>query len=75
MHIPTLNVGDIVIYCRSEIKRWDRTGSIIELLDNRQYRVRENRSGRVTIKIGRFFRYFFKIFQSIFKIDPGTPGV
>ena len=53
--LPTLSVGDIVTL-QNKNKRWDRTGRIIEVLDNRQYRIRVDGSGRVTIRNRRFIR-------------------
>ena len=36
--------------------RWDKSGRIVEVLEHRQYRVRVNGSGRVTIRNRRFLR-------------------
>ena len=37
-------------------KRWTRTGSIVEVLPHRQYRVRMDGSGRVTLRNRRFLK-------------------
>ena len=37
-------------------KRWDRTGRVVEVLPNRQYRIRIDGSGRVTLRNRRFLR-------------------
>ena len=37
-------------------KRWTRTGSIVEVLPHRQYRVKMDGSGRVTLRNRRFLR-------------------
>ena len=37
-------------------KRWTRTGSIVEVLPDRQYRVRMDGSGRVTLRNRRFLK-------------------
>ena len=53
--LPKLNVGDEVTL-QNKNKRWDRTGKIIEALDNRQYRIKVDGSGRVTVRNRRFIR-------------------
>ena len=53
--LPILNVGDEVTV-QNKNKRWDRTGKIVEALDNRQYRIKIDGSGRVTIRNRRFIR-------------------
>ena len=42
--------------CIQNGKRWDRTGRIVEVMPNRQYRVRVDGSGRVTLRNRRFLR-------------------
>ncbi|MEO2242304.1 MAG: DDE-type integrase/transposase/recombinase, partial [Candidatus Poseidoniia archaeon] len=37
-------------------KRWDRTGRVVEVLPNRQYRIRVDGSGRITLRNRRFLR-------------------
>ena len=39
-------------------KRWDRTGRVVEVIPNRQYRIRMDGSGRVTLRNRRFLRPF-----------------
>ena len=36
--------------------KWDRTGLIVEALSNRQYRVKLNGSGRITLRNHRFLK-------------------
>ena len=38
------------------IKKWDKTGVVEEVLGNRQYRIRMEDSGRMTIRNRRFLR-------------------
>uniref|UniRef100_A0A7M5WYD2 Uncharacterized protein n=1 Tax=Clytia hemisphaerica TaxID=252671 RepID=A0A7M5WYD2_9CNID len=57
--LPSLSVGTaVVIQNRSKKhqRRWIRSGMIVETLPNRQYRVRTNGSGRVTLQNRRFLR-------------------
>ena len=37
-------------------RRWDKTGRVIEALDNRQYRIRLDGSGRISLRNRRFMR-------------------
>ncbi len=57
--LPSLSVGtNVVIQNRSKKhqRRWIRSGVIVETPPNRQYRVRTNGSGRVTLQNRRFLR-------------------
>ena len=51
----SLELGDIVAV-QNKQKRWTKTGIIVEKLDNRQYRVRMDGSGRITLRNRRFLR-------------------
>ena len=39
-------------------KRWDRTGTVVELMGHDQYRVKVDGSGRLTLRNRRFLRSF-----------------
>ena len=51
-----LQLGDRVALQNSRSKRWDRTGRIVEALADRQYRVRVDGSGRITLRNRRFLK-------------------
>ncbi len=53
--LHSLDLGDIVAV-QNRQKRWNKTGRIVEKLDNRQYRVRMDGSGRITLRNRRFLR-------------------
>lgn len=53
--LAELEVGDLVAV-QDRQKRWIRTGRIVEKLDNRQYRVKMDGSGRITLRNRRFVR-------------------
>lgn len=59
--LPPLEITSIVAV-QDRQKRWVRTGRIVERLDHRQYRVRMDGSGRITLRNRRFLR---KIHPSI----------
>ena len=44
------------VLVQSKNKRWDRKGTIVEVLPHRQYRIRMSPSGRVTLRNRRFIR-------------------
>ena len=53
-NLSPLNVGSFV---RIQSKgKWDRTGSVVEVLPNRQYRVKVDGSWRVTLRNRRFLK-------------------
>jgi hypothetical protein len=58
--LQTLNIGDDVLIQDPERtqgqKRWIRTGRIVEVLPFRQYRVKMNGSGRITLRNRRFLK-------------------
>eukprot|EP00111_Clytia_hemisphaerica_P005891 TCONS_00017086-protein len=57
--LPSLSVGATVViqnHSKKHQRRWIRSGMIVETLPNRQYRVRTNGSGRVTLQNRRFLR-------------------
>ena len=45
--------------------KWEKTGQIVEVLPNRQYRVGMFGSGRITLQNRRFLRHFFNISSGI----------
>ena len=59
--LPALKVGDFV-YVQNQVGnnpgRWETTGKIVELLQNDQYRVRIDGSGRVNLRNRKFLRQF-----------------
>ena len=42
-------------------RKWDRTGRVVEVLPNRQYRVRMDGSGLITLRNRRFLREYSKL--------------
>ena len=56
--LRSLDVGDVLIQNQTGScpRRWDLTGTIVEKLDNRQYRIKIHGSGRVTLRNRRFIR-------------------
>ena len=58
-NLPPLQVGQHVVLQNQygpRMRRWDRTGRIVECLGPRQYRIRLDGSGRITIRNRRFLR-------------------
>ena len=59
--LPSLRVGDSV-RIQNQIglhpRKWDKTGSVIEVRQHNQYVVRVDGSGRVTLRNRKFFRKF-----------------
>jgi hypothetical protein len=45
--------------------KWDRSGTVVELLGNDQYRIKVDGSGRLTLRNRRFLRSFTAVSQSI----------
>ena len=78
-NLPQLKITDIVAV-QDRQKRWIRTGRIVERLDHRQYRVRMDGSGRITLRNRRFLR---KIHPSVVQshiipsamVSPQAPAV
>ena len=57
--LPPLPIGTTVLIQnrgKRQPRQWHRTGRIIEVLPNRQYRIRTYGSGRVTLQNRRFIR-------------------
>ena len=57
--LPALKVGDHVRVQRqsgNHPKFWDITGTVVEVMGNRQYRIKIDGSGRVTLRNRRFIR-------------------
>ena len=61
-----LHVGDAVAL-QTRQKRWMRVGRVVEVLKDRQYRIRMEGSGRVTLRNRRFIK---KIHPSLIKPTP-----
>ena len=55
-HLSPLQIGDIVIIQNPLNNRWKTTGKIVTVLPDRQYRIRVDGSGRVTLRNRRFLR-------------------
>ena len=53
-------------------KKWDRTGRIVEVLPNRQYRIRMFHSGRVTLCNCRFIREYTAITPEVHQPIPSA---
>ena len=60
--LSPLNVGDMIVLQNNINKRWDRAGFIIEVLPNRQYKIRMQGSGRVTLRNRRFLKKVHSLF-------------
>ena len=56
--LPHLSEGDRVAIQNQTNKLWSTTGKIVECLPNRQYKIRVDGSGRVTLRNRRFLRTF-----------------
>ena len=54
--LPSLELCDFVAIQNHRSKRWDRTGTVVEVLANRQYRIRVDGSGRVALRNRRFLK-------------------
>lgn len=54
--LPPLKLCDFVAIQNQRSKRWDRAGRVVEVLANRQYRIRVDGSGRVTLRNRRFLK-------------------
>ena len=57
--LEPLNVGDVVLVQNqhgSKPTRWDRTGLVVETLGNRQYNIKMDGSGRITLRNRRFLK-------------------
>ena len=54
--LPTLEVGNFVAIQNQRTKRWDITGLVVEVLPDRQYRIRVDGSGRITLRNRRFMK-------------------
>ena len=69
--LPPLLVGTKVAVQEEQLgkKYWNKTGTIIEALDHRQYRIRMDASGRITLRNRRFLRNFTPISSPM----PPTP--
>ena len=60
--LPPLRVGDFVVRIQNQIehhpKKWDKTGTVIEVRQFNQYVVRVDGSGRVTLRNRKFLRKY-----------------
>ena len=63
--LPDLQVSDFVAIQNQHTKQWERSGRVVEVMPNRQYRIRVDGSGRVTLRNRRFLR----------KVAPSQPQV
>ena len=70
--LPLQPQDSVLIQCQG---KWNRSGKIVEALPNRQYRIRMDGSGRVTLRNRRFLKKLeMKASQSI-GILPGLQGI
>ena len=56
-------------------KRWDRTGTVVELMGHDQYRVKVDGSGRLTLRNRRFLRSFVPASPEFETVLPNGPVV
>ena len=54
--LPQLKLGESIRIQNPLNRRWDTTGRVVETLPNRQYRIRVDGSGRITLRNRRFLR-------------------
>lgn len=54
--LPGLSVSDYVAIQNQNTKRWERSGRVVEVMPNRQYRIKVDGSGRVTLRNRIFLR-------------------
>ena len=75
-HLPPLHIGDHV-YIQNLVgnhpRRWERTGTVVEVRPFHQYAVRVDGSGRVTLRNRQHLRRFSP-YQSSRKASPVTLG-
>ena len=69
--LPHLSEGDRVAIQNQTNKLWSTTGKIVECLPNRQYKIRVDGSGRVTLRNRRFLRKL-KCESTIPRLIPGA---
>ena len=58
--LPQLQLGDYVVVQDMQSKRWTRFGIVVEILPHRQYHIRMDGSGRVTLRNRRFLKKVIK---------------
>jgi histone H3/H4 len=70
-----LSVGtNVVVQSRDQRKKkWVKSGKIVEVLDNRQYRIRMDGSGRVTLQNRRFIKECHPITPPMPAMSPSLP--
>ena len=75
--LPPLSVGDRC-YIQNQTghhpKRWDRSGTVVEILGNDSYHIKVDGSGRLTRHNQRFLRKFTEPSLNISMADP-TPSI
>eukprot|EP00112_Aurelia_sp_Birch-Aquarium-sp1_P001604 Seg1173.18 transcript_id=Seg1173.18/GoldUCD/mRNA.D3Y31 product="putative protein K02A2.6" protein_id=Seg1173.18/GoldUCD/D3Y31 len=65
--LQPLLVGDSVLIQNqmgNHPKRWEKTGRVVEALDNRQYRIKVDGSNRITLRNRRFLRKIMPVADS-----------
>ena len=74
--LPPLCVGMRVVIQSDEInkKKWLKSGKIVEVLENRQYRIRMDSSGRITLRNRRFIKQCHLITPPMQSPSPYMPG-
>ena len=72
--LPPLSIGDAVVIQSRQLnkKRWIKAGHVIEVLPNRQYRIKLEGSGRITLQNRRFLRRSVHLQPSIIP-SPSVP--
>ena len=73
--LPAIAIStEVIIQNNDRNKKWDRRGRVVEVLPNRQYRIRMLHSGRVTLQNRRFIREFTAIKPPINQMIPSGPS-
>ena len=74
--LPQLQLGDYVVIQDMQSKRWTRSGIVVEILPHRQYHIRMDGSGRVTLRNRRFLKKILKfpplIIPSALPLNPNA---
>ena len=75
--LPPISLGAHVVVQTLDRgkKKWVKSGKVVEVLDNRQYRIRMDGSGRVTLQNRRYIRECHPITSPILTPSPFAPMV
>ena len=55
-NLPQFQLGDHIVLQDMKSKRWTKSGIVVEILPHRQYHIRMDGSGRVTLRNRRFLK-------------------